>query len=338
MNKLKLLFTATILTIFAFSLSSCNNDDYTSEGGEITTSEISETVTLEEVPATDIIEEKVPLTVVDRNGETITIPDEINSIVSASPATTEILVGLGLADKIVAADFYSADVEGIDPAICTIDFYSLSVETLLSLNPDVIIINGISVVGDDNPYKELVDAGVSTVYIPDANSIHSIRDDIEFLAAYTRTVAMGEKLIGDINSAVTEISKRTINLPKKSVYFEIGAAPYLYTAGSGTFINDIINICGGENIYAGEKGWLSNSNESVVAGNPEIILTNVMYDGYDYNEIYSRAGWENIPAIVKENVYQISPNASSRASQNIVEAIEEIATKIYPGIYFDAEE
>ena len=73
-----------------------------------------------------------------------------------------------------------------------------------------------------------------------------------------------------------------------------------------------------------------NTEESILAANPQVILTNVMYDGYDYNEIYSREGWEAIDAVVNHRVYSIDANASSRGSQNIVKAIQEISLAIIP--------
>ena len=43
----------------------------------------------------------------DRSGNEVTIPEEVNSIVSMAPSTTQILIDLGLGDKIVACDTYS---------------------------------------------------------------------------------------------------------------------------------------------------------------------------------------------------------------------------------------
>ncbi len=336
----KKLLPVVITALIAVLVSSCSNDNYTKEGGEITSAIITTTETSAEdtVEVTNKVAEDLVVTITDREGNSIEIPDSIERIVSASPATTEILVGLGLADKIVAADFYSSNVIGINPEICNIDFYNLNPETLLALTPDLIIVNGISNIDGSDPYSELKSAGATTVYIPDAKSINSIKLDIEFLAAYTGTTSAGEKLISDIDRAVSKISLKTMTLPKKKVYFEIGAAPYLYTLGKDTFINEIIEICGGENIYGSEYGWISNSDESVVAGNPEIIISNVSFDGYDYNEIYKRAGWENIDAVKNGAVYNVNSDNSSRASQNVIFAIEEIAEIINPGIYLESDE
>lgn len=338
MKKSKLLSLA-IAGILAVSMTACGNANSTSDGGEITTSEITEAETV--VNETEVETEETTTeeaadadSVIDREGNLVEVPAEINTIISAAPSVTEILAGLGLADKIIAADMYSSDVEGIDPAVCTLDFYNLNTEELVALAPDVIIINGISDNGDTDPYAELKAAGTNVVYIPSAVSLDGIKDDIAFLAAYTRTSDKGDELIGTIDSCISDISAKAANITeKKSVYFEISAAPYLYTTGSGTFLNEIIELVGAENIYGGEEGWISNSDETVIAANPDVILTSVAYEGYDFNEITAREGWDVLTAVKNGEVYQVGANETSRASQHVVDGINEIASAIYPDVY-----
>lgn len=338
MKKSKLLSLA-LAGILAMAMTACGNANSTSDGGEITTSEITEAAetTADETEAETeetTAESESADSVIDREGNLVDVPAEINTIISAAPSVTEILAGLGLADKIIAADVYSADVEGIDPAVCTLDFYNLNTEELVALAPDVIIINGISDNGDTDPYAELKAAGTNVLYIPSAVSLDGIKDDIAFLAAYTRTSDKGDELIGTIDSCISDISAKAANITdKKSVYFEISAAPYLYTTGSGTFLNEIIELVGAENIYGGEEGWISNSDETVIAGNPDVILTSVAYDGYDFNEITAREGWDVLTAVKNGAVYQVGANETSRASQHVVDGINEIASAIYPEVY-----
>ncbi len=336
----KLAATAAAAAI-AVCMTACNNANSTREGGTITTANPSmfETVT-ETGEVTEISGEKTESTdstaktIADREGSMVTVPDSVGSIVSAAPSITEILQGLGMTDKIVAADIYSADVEGVSPDICTLDFSNLNIEELTALSPDLIIVGGISMNGADDPYAALKEAGVNVIYIPTSASISGIKMDIEFLAAYLHAEDKGAELIDEIDKAVADVSEKAKGITeKKKVYFEIGAAPYLYTCGGGTFIDEIITLVGADNIYGDAESWLSNSEESVIAANPDVIITNVMYDGYDYNEIKSRAGWENISAVKNGAVYQVDSNATSRPSQHITDGIYQIAKAVYPEVY-----
>lgn len=338
-RKILAVIAAAALTL---CMAACGADS-TREGGTITTADLAmlETVT-ETAEATELGEENPSgngaadgtRTIEDREGNLIEVRENVQTIVSAAPSISEILSGLGLANKIIAADVYSADVDGIDPSVCTLDFYNLNIEELTALSPDIIIVSGMSMSGADDPYAALKDAGVNVLYIPTSNSISGIKLDIEFLAGYFLAEQQGAELISDITDAVNDISEKAAGIAeKKSVYFEMGAAPYLYTCGNGTFINEIITLVGAENIYGGEEGWLSNSEESVIAADPDVIITNVQYDGYDYNEIKSRPGWENISAVKNGAVYCVDANETSRPSQYIVGGMYQIAQAIYPEIF-----
>lgn len=343
MKKIRSLSILPALCLAAAVFAGCDNADKTAQGGEITTSVIEETeatveesaeVTTETETETEAVVTEAANTMIDREGNTITVPSEINTVVSAAPSITEILTGLGLGGRIIAADIYSADVVGMAPEKCTLDFYNLNIEQLIAMAPDVIIINGISDTGTSDPYAELKAAGVNVIYIPSAASIADIKADIQFLADYMGVSENGRVLTDSIDAAVSDVSARVSGAAgKKKVYMEIGAAPYLYTCGSGTYLNEIISLCGGENIYAGESGWISNSEETVIAGNPDVIITNVNYDGYDFNEIRSRAGWNTIKAVADGAVYQVGANETSRASQNVVYGIYQIARAIYPELF-----
>lgn len=326
---------------FVVSVTACSGDK-TRDGGVITSAEFSvteavtetETGRVDDPLADDTIPNDGARVISDREGGVVQVPDSINTIVSTAPAITEILVGLDVGNKIIAADAYSSDVDGISPEICTIDFANLNIEELTALSPDVVIVSGMSMGGAEDPYAALKDAGVNVVYVPTSSSIESVKLDIEFLAGYTGAEARGAELIADIDTAVTEISLKASQITeKKKVYFEMGAAPYLYSCGRGTFIDEIITLIGAENIYGGEDGWLANSEESVIAANPDVIVTNVAYDGYDFNEIKSRAGWGDIPAVRNGAVFQVDSNATSRPSQHIVEGIMAVAEAVYPEIY-----
>lgn len=326
----------------AVSMTACS-DDKTRDGGVITSAEFSVTDPVTETGTGEVndalTDETIPenngvKVIANREGGVVQVPNSINTIVSTAPSITEILVGLDAGSRIIAADLYSSDVEGISSEICTIDFANLNIEELTALSPDVIIISGMSMGGADDPYAALKDAGINVIYVPTSSSIESVKMDIEFLAGYVGAEARGAELIADIDTAVSEISLKASNIgQKKKVYFEIGEAPYLYTCGSGTFIDEIITLIGAENIYGDQHGWLSNSEESVIAANPDVILTSVAYDGYDFNEIKSRAGWENIPAVQNGAVFCVDANATSRPSQHIVEGIMAVAEAVYPEIY-----
>lgn len=271
----------------------------------------------------------------DREGNDFKVPAKVDRIISTAPSNTEILVELGLADKLVAVDKYSADVAGLPKNIKLIDFSNPDPEAIISLNPDMIIASGHNKTekGQD-PFKVVSEAGISVAYIPSSTSINGIYDDIMFIADITGTKEKGQKIVDNMKNEINEIAKigKTIKT-KKKVYFEIGPSPNLYSFGDATFLNEMINLVGGENIFVDQNGWVSPSAESVIEKNPDVILTNVNYVPDAVKEIKGREGWQNIAAVKNGKVYLVDTNSSSRPSQNIVKALKQMAEFINPDAY-----
>ena len=274
------------------------------------------------------------VTMKDMEGTEFTVPKKIERIVSTAPSNTEILVGLGLGDKIVGVDKYSADVKGLNPDIPKIDFRNPDAETIVALKPDVIIASGHNRTGKEDPFKALKDAGIPVVYIPTSDSIDGIYEDINFLAKLTGTEAEGNKMVDSMKSEVNKIKAigETIK-DKKTVYFEIGSGSKLYSFGNDTFLNSLLNIVGAENIFGNEKGWISPSEEAVIKANPDVILTNESYIENATDLIAKRPGWNTITAVKDNKIFLVDNNASSRGSQYVVNVLKQMAKDIYPEQY-----
>lgn len=269
----------------------------------------------------------------DRDGNTFKQPKKVNTIISTAPSNTEILVGLGLSDKLVAIDKYSADVEGVNKDLPKIDFKNPDAETLVGLKPDIIIASGHNKTGNEDPFAAVKEAGIEVVYLPTSSSIEDLYKDIDFIAKVTGTEKNGGKMITNMKSGIESIKKIGSTITdKKNVYFEIGSTSALYSFGNNTFLNEMIEIVGANNIFANENSWISPSPESVVNANPDVILTNEPTKNA-VDAIKTREGFKDMKAVKENNVFAIDNNSSSRPSQNIMKALKEIAKAIYPDKY-----
>ncbi|MDU4884377.1 ABC transporter substrate-binding protein [uncultured Clostridium sp.] len=281
-----------------------------------------------------------PTTMQDREGNEFNVPKEVNTIISTAPSNTEVLVALGLADKLVAVDKYSADVEGISEDLPKIDFRNPDAEAIIALNPDIVIASGHNKSGDEDPFALIKEAGIPVAYIPSSYSIDGIYGDIEFIASLTDTEKEGKNLINSMKEEVEAIKSIGDNITdKKNVYFEIGAGSGLYTFGNETFLNEMIETIGATNIFGEENSWITVTPEAVIDANPDVILANTPGTNEAgltaVEDIESREGWDTIAAVQNYHVYQIDKNSSSRASQNIIKALKEMAKAIYPNEYTD---
>ena len=271
----------------------------------------------------------------DREGFLIALPAQRDSIISIGPANTEILVALGFGDSIIQTDIHSADIDGIRPGISELEFFDLDLEYIISLNPDVIFITGMTrVPGNADPLGAVSAAGISVVYMPSSTSIADIKEDIRFMAYVLGADSVGEGIIADMNAEIEHIRAISETITeRRSVYFEVGAAPTMVSFGTGTFLNEMIELAGAVNIFAGQEGWMVVADEVLIEMNPDVILTSVFYIADPVSEIMNRPGWHAITAVQNNDVFVIDTNSSSRANHNIVYALWEIARAVYPELF-----
>lgn len=245
-------------------------------------------------------------------------------IVSLAPSNTEILVGLNLGDKIVGIDQYSEGIKGVSSNVQVFEIGDPNIEAVLRLNPTHLLLSGYTF--DLSKYAELQNSGVKVINIDTPTSIQGIYDSIELIGESFNSISKSEEMIGAIKDSIEDIVSNN-NDKKVSVYFEISQAPYLYSFGESTYLNEIIELSGGENIFGDLEGWISPNEESIIKSNPQIIFTNVDVEG-NIDEIKNRPGWENIDAVKNNRIYYIDKDMSSRASQFFVGALKDIAKYI----------
>lgn len=275
----------------------------------------------------------------DREGNAIALPDKIERIVSVSPTITEILVDLGVADQIVAVDKYSVGIAGVNPDLPAYDMMTPDVESLVALKADVILVSGMSKKGGDDPYKPVTDAGTCVVYIPSSASIAAIGEDVQFVGDLFGKSAEARVIVEDMEKQVAEVAAIGAAIPeaeRRSVYFEIMPSPNLYSFGSGTFLNEMIELIGAANVLSDLESWVSVSEESIIGAAPDVILTN-WSEGEDIlADILGRNGWDAVPAVQEGRVYRIERDASSRSNHRVITALWEMARAIYPEYYTGA--
>ena len=94
----------------------------------------------------------------DRYGNDIILPKHIESIISLSPAITEILIDLNISDKITASDSYSKDIllkynNNKYQDLITFDLASPDAEKLIALNPDIVLVNSLSLFSGSESFR-----------------------------------------------------------------------------------------------------------------------------------------------------------------------------------------
>ena len=282
---------------------------------------------------------EVTLPTKDRSGKEITLPKEVNKIISLVPSTTEVIEDLGKTDQLIAVDTQSSTMMTDLKKLPQMDMMAVDAEKLIALKPQIVYVNDINLASSESVWKQVEDAGITVVNIPTSTSIKAIKEDVQFIADSLSEHEKGQKLIKTMDQEIDEVAKigKTIKKPK-TVLFEVAALPDIYSLGNGTFLNEMIETIGAKNVLANEKGWLPVTEEAAIAAKPEVILTNVNYMKDPAKEILARKNWENVPAVQNKEVFEIDNMSSSLPNNHITKALKQMAKAVYPEEYKDLKD
>lgn len=265
-----------------------------------------------------------PVTITDATGMDVTIQEEPSRVVTLSPSAAQTMWEIGAREKVVGVTKYAEYLDGASTRtqISSSD-QMVSIETVINLTPDLVLAPNVV---PPETVEKLRDTEVTVYYFPPAESIEDV---------YRKTHRIG-RLTGKCTEATTRVTwmKERVNTARAAadnqdrpdvLYFFFG-----HTAGKNTFINEIIETSGGNNIAvdANVSGYKKLSEEVVLRENPEWIIRN------SENPIGVRSSVLNqTTAIQRNQTITIQIEHLNQPAPRIVYAISKLAKSFYPDTY-----
>lgn len=326
MNRTKIFALILAVLMMLTALSGCNTEP--AESSEPETSEE------QSLPAESSSESSPLITVTDMTGKEITLDEPATRIVALTASDCEILYAIGAGDLLVGRGEYCdypAEVESV-PALQSGD--NTNIEQIIGLQPQVLIMS--TMAQTEEQITQLEEAGIKVV-VSDAQDIDGVYTAISMIGVLTgkndEAAAVINNMKDTFSALSAEAAEKNADGTAKTVYFEISPLQYgLWTAGSGTFMNEVAEMLGLTNCFADVDGWGEISEEQVIARNPDYIVTLAM-DSAPEEEIMSRSGWENVTAVKNEAILNLKNNELSRPGPRLAEG----AQMLFDFIYKDAE-
>ncbi len=284
----------------------------------------------------------------DPAGNEITLPESVDKIISMSPSSTQFLIDLGLADKIIACDTYSAAdyAEDLAADIPAFDMMTPDNEQLVALMPDLIITTGMSSSGGEDVFAAVKEAGICVADIPSGSSLQDVEDSLLFIGEAVGAEELSAEIVAQMNTSIEEIGAIGASISEeeqKSVLYEISTPtadyPTIYTAGGPTYINEMIELIGAVNVAADQDtAWPALTEEDAIAMDPDVILTTDVYTENVIDTLLALSGWENVSAIANEEVYLLDANEINRPNQHLISALVEMGKVVYPDAFAEIED
>jgi len=262
------------------------------------------------------------------------LPDRADRIVSLAPNITEILFAIGLGDKITGVTLdsdYPPDAAE-KPKVGT--FWQPDIEAVVAARPDLVITLGFE--QQKNLAERLRRIGYNSLTV----NIEKVSDffaAIEKIGIATGRQRQANELISRIRTKLRQLASIVGAGPKVRVLWVVQREP-LRVAGRDTFVNEMIELAGGENaIGSTVHKYPPIGSEQVIACNANVIIESAM-GREDIENQRDRAlqHWSKfkfLPAVANRRVFVIPGDTVSRLGPRLYEGTETIARCLKPHLF-----
>lgn len=210
-------------------------------------------------------------------------------IVSLSPAMTEILFSIGAGDRIVGVTTF-CDFPTQTKTIYKVgDFSHPSIERIMGLMPDLVIVN----LPEQMRVKNELNRLKIKTFVSAPSSLSELYAEISTIGAELGYGKQADSLVEYMRHNLQAVTPKY----RKRIYVEISPKPII-TIGAKTFLNDLIYRAGGVNVFSDlDSDYPVVGQETVIERNPEVII--VLHP----ENIKGRIGWQKVNAIKNSHVY-----------------------------------
>ena len=245
-------------------------------------------------------------------------------IVSTAPSITELLYALGLGDRVVGVDRFSRYPVEAQSKPRIGDYAAPNLEVIASLRPDLVMI-------PTNPVqlRQRLEAMRLRVLELNQEGIPALYESIGIVGQATGATSQAARLSQQIRGDLEAIRARTAKLPRTRI---------LFVAGGASYLNEIIEIAGGENVFRDAKGaYPMVALEEILARNPQVIVDmGEMADTIGVTDAQKRAvenlwnGMSSVAAVRNRRVHAVASDIFVVPGPRVVAAAAEFLTLLHP--------
>lgn len=266
--------------------------------------------------------EDTSFTVTDMAGREITFDKPVERAVALTASDCEIIFALGAEEALVGRGEY-CDYPPEVMAIPSVQSgYDTNIEQIIALEPEVLFMA--TMAQTEEQIAQLEKAGIKVV-VSDAQNIEGTYTAITLIGDVMGKAEEAKEIIEGMKAVFEEIQANKLD-GEKTIYFEVTPLQWgLWTAGTGTFMNEVAEMMGLKNCFDDVAGWAQISEEQVLERNPDYIMTITMYFGEGptpEEEIMGRAGWENVTAVLNGDILNLPNNELSRPAPRLAEGAQ----------------
>jgi len=274
-------------------------------------------------------------TVEDQLGRKIQVPDNPRRVVSLAPSITEIIFALNQQHRLKGVTRFSNYPAEASRLPVVGSYVRLDLERIVALNPDLCV-----AIKDGNP-KETVDRLQSLnipVYAVDPRNLKLMMQTIQEIGGILNADEDAITLVNNMRVRTQRINtlvSKTVHRPR--VFVQIGISPII-SAGTDTFIHELIIRAGGTNVAAGQTSYPRFSREQVLALSPDVIIITSMARSAVFEQVKTEwSRWTDMPAARNHRIFIVDSDLFDRPSPRLLDGLEILVQLIHPELFEDSQ-
>jgi iron complex transport system substrate-binding protein len=264
--------------------------------------------------------ENASISVVDDASRTVQLTAPAQRVVSLMPTVTDLLIAMDVHDRLIARTDYDTD-----PKIAALPSLggglTPSVEWIAAQKPDLVIS------WPDQGSRSLVNR-LGSVNVPVYSARSESIDDTYRILGHIG-ILLGEESKADslsnaIRNGLQRARESVADKTPVKVLYVVGVDPPMIAA-SGTFIDELITVAGGRNLFPELKLYPQINLEEVLQRDPDVIVLADTGRDDPYELLSSLPGWRELRAVKARRVYRVSPYFFNRSGPTMPQAATELA-------------
>lgn len=269
-------------------------------------------------------------TVKDQLGRSVSVPDNPQRVVALAPSVTEIIFSLGQAHRLKGVTQFSNYPPAAKKIPLVGSYVHLEVERIVALRPDLCI--GIK---SGNPLavvKKLERLGIP-VFAVNPEDLGTVAEAVSLIGGVLGAREQARALVRDMRKRIEHVRAQVKKSRRRpGVFFQIGIAP-IVCPGTRSFIHELIETAGGENLTRGPVPYPRFSREQVLALAPEVMIITSMArtDPGSFEKIKNHwRTWKDIPAVRTGRIHVVDSDIFDRPGPRMIEGLEILARLLHP--------
>lgn len=263
------------------------------------------------------------ISVTDDQGNEVRLKAPAKRIVTLAPSLTELLFTINKGDTVVGTVEYSDYPEAAKSIPRIGNFQSFSVESVLRLEPDLILTWKYS--GGRNALIQLQKIGIP-VFVSEPTTIEDVGETLTKLGLLTGSET-AEVAKQAFRNKLQHLRTRYSTEIPVSVFYQIWNDP-LQTVNKQHLISQIIDLCGGSNSFGDLKTLAPVvSHEAVIHRDPQVIIVS------DANKDIALATsqwekWTSLTAVQHRQIHTVNPDLLHRHTTRILDGALQLCKKL----------